>query len=261
MYTRRSDRVSIGAYTLVELAIAVTLLGIIIGSGLTIMTANNNEAQITQLNMNVGRIESAIARFVRQHDRLPCPASPTAAENTSGFAVEDNCDALSPGLGGIVVVNAGTGDEIWFGSLPTRSLGLPDRFGFDPWGGRYTYVVAKNFADSLTAFSVDTASAAGAMIRIRDAGGNQVNPASTANPVVYALISHGEDKRGAYTKAGTLSVTCGSANPHLDVENCDHTDGANKDSLFTDRPIQSGQTQSQYFFDILSWKTKHNFNQ
>ena len=250
-------------YTLIELSVVIALIGILMGTALSVGNIAVEKTNIVTTDTSLDDIEKAIQLFYNQNKRVPCPASPTQAENTANFGIEDNCSNAAPVLGGIVELNNGTADEQWIGALPTRSLGLPDKAMYDRWNNRLVYGVQKNFADSSKTFSTEVANSLATMIKIQDKSGNTINPNAVAadlqNPVVYVLLSEGKDKRGAYNKAGAQPVSCAATNTQMDVENCDFTVPATKDSIFVDTDLADSTTTSQYYYDRLRWKTKVNF--
>jgi type II secretory pathway pseudopilin PulG len=250
---------SLSGYTLIELSIVIGLIGLLMGTALSIGNRSVEQKSLKQIESSTDTIEQAIKSFYYKYNRIPCPASPSQAEQTAGFGIEDNCSATLPTLANIVELNNGTADEQWVGVVPVRTLGLPDRMMYDKWNNRITYVVQKNFADKSQIFGNQVVATTATMLKIRDASGNKINPDDLENPVVYILINHGKDKRGAYNSAGVLFVSCAASNTQIDVENCDATDGSNKDDIFIDREIADSTILSQYYYDIIRWKTKNNF--
>jgi hypothetical protein len=194
---------------------------------------------------------------------LPCPTSFTRAENTATFGVEDTCANAAP-TAGIVQINGGTSDELWIGTVPTRTLGLPDRDMFDIWGGRIVYAVPKSFATTGNIIKNAVGNNNTRIIVIRDGNNNTIFPQPAApivpfaNPVVYVLLSHGMDRKGSYNAGGAVNTACPNASTNLDIENCDHTDAVagNKDVIFRDMGISESSIAAQYFHDIIRWKTR-----
>lgn len=250
-------------YSLIELCVVIALVGVLMGSALSVGSTSTEKANLASTDTSLDEIEKAIQLFHNKNNRIPCPASPSQAENTANFGVEDNCSNAAPTLSGIVELNDGVADEQWMGVLPTRTLGLPDRMMYDKWGNRLVYGVQKNFADSTKNFSSEVANTLGTMIKIRDKSGNTINPSTVAgdlqNPVVYVLLTLGKDKRGAYNKAGMQPVSCAASNTQRDVQNCDFTVPATKNSIFLDGDISDSTTSTEYYYDKLRWKTKLNF--
>jgi prepilin-type N-terminal cleavage/methylation domain-containing protein len=248
-------------YSLIELAICLALIGIIMGSGLAISNVGNAQSQAITTKAQLDEIEYAIQMFVNRNLRLPCPASLTVAENTSSFGVESTCSGAVPA--GVVAINAGTAEEMWVGSIPTRTLGLSDAKMFDAWNGRITYAVPKSYATTGNLIKNASGNNVARLITIRDQNDNQIFPQPTVptlpftNPVVYVLVSHGMDYRGAYNNAGALKGSCAAANVQLDIENCDHSDVAgNRDVIFRQMDVRASKIPAQHFHDFVRFKTR-----
>jgi prepilin-type N-terminal cleavage/methylation domain-containing protein len=247
-------------YSLVEMAIVISLIGLLVGSALTVGGSKVERKNIAAIDTQLDDVETALYAFYKKYDRLPCPASPTLTEADANFGVEDNCTSANPTLADIVQLNDTTADEQWVGTLPTRSLGLPNNKMYDVWGSRLVYAIDKDFADATKTFNSEEGTLAATMLKINDKNNNSVYIADTKNPVVYILLSHGKDKRGAYNKSGTISVSCDSINVQSDVENCDFTTPSSRDSIFLDSELADSAIDEQYYYDKIRWKTKNRIN-
>jgi prepilin-type N-terminal cleavage/methylation domain-containing protein len=245
-------------YSLVEMAVVIALIGLLMGSALTIGGSKVERKNLVSTDASLDDVEAALIAFYRNYKRLPCPASPTLAESDANFGVEDTCSGATPTRAGVVQLNDTTADEQWVGTVPTRTLGLPDSKMFDVWGSRLVYAVDKDFADSTKTFDSEVADNAATAFRINDKAGNQINPADLQSPVIYVLLSLGKDKRGAFTKAGTQSITCDGTSTQRDGENCDSLTAAT-DSVFVDMDLVDSAIASEYYYDHIRWKTKQIF--
>ncbi len=209
-------------FSLLELTAVLVIVSII-----TAMAMSGGSAMLGTAHENATRermkgIENALASYRAAHNRLPCPADITIADGAANFGVE----AATPGTctGGTPAANrsaagatnaAATGVE---GAIPVVTLGLPNDYMYDGWGKRIRYVVDS----AVTATAGFTSVAAGCTdraITIKDAnGGNRTTGA------VYALISHGRNGHGGYTKGGVVS-NMGSTNT-AEQTNCHCTSSA-----------------------------------
>ena len=173
--------------------------------------------------------------------RFPCPADPAAGLGNPNFGIESVNAALAPNQNGDddtddanelgdpaiahtcdlapaaiasndVDGSAGiTEGDVFVGALPFVTMGLSSDIGIDAYGNQYTYAVtagatkwgaAEETPGYVDNFTIDNAGA----------------PADTGIDTVFAVVSHGEDGRGAYTKYGALVGACAGT---LDSENCD----------------------------------------
>lgn len=229
-------------FSLVELAIALVIIALLlvlfIGASSGFISSKRNEVTMVKLKA----IENAIALFVAQNKRLPCPADGIrpSGTNLSGVEVRDgNGDCIDP-----------DGNNQIRGVVPALTLGMSEADVLDGWNNRITYRVYSGVPGSLTRLNgmdmswCDPAGLAGTAV---GADSLCVNPACPANPnaccksdnlgacvtptlflankglqvqnaagiflmgsaggrqgAAYVLISHGDNQAGAYSQNGTL---------------------------------------------------------
>lgn len=181
-------------FTLVEMAVTVTLMAIALTMGLRMLRVTQENAAWSDTRAKQERIKVALVSFLRTNGRLPCPDSalpPTGAEPAS------------------CLLNAGRG------VLPWRTLGLSVADVQDGWANFFTYRVANRtpitstnwtVATGATAFTLGELSAplAALTLQERDAAG-VLGAAITPSPVVM-LVSHGKNGAGARTLRGTAPI-------------------------------------------------------
>ncbi|TAF41292.1 MAG: hypothetical protein EAZ66_01590 [Alphaproteobacteria bacterium] len=262
-------------YSLIELSVTLGFLALLAGSWLTFAASNSDKKNIERTEKKLDVIEDALHRFVSMYDRLPCPAGLAVINTDASFGLEDNCAAITPTLAGITRVHDGSTQEVWIGTIPTRTLGIKESYMIDGWGRRMTYAIHKrtgtiSLGNPIQTFSTFTATNAAQRLRVENIHGHplhnptqltgiQPDPHST-DPILYVLVSHGHDRRGSYNKTGILMNNCGNATLHRDIENCDYTIPATRDSLFLSSAIMDSRMASQYYYDILRWKIKSQFS-
>lgn len=156
----------IKGFTLVELAIVLVIIGLLLVTFLTPLTAqmalrNNGETR-SELN----EIREALVGYALSHSAadgrpfLPCP-------DTDGDGIENRVGALCANVRG---------------RLPFSDLGLVAR---DSWGNQFIYQVTQNFANSATGFVLVSA---GDITVLNAAGGNAI-----ATNIPAIVVSLGED--------------------------------------------------------------------
>jgi prepilin-type N-terminal cleavage/methylation domain-containing protein len=243
---------AVSGFTLIEIAVVIVvlslLLAMIAGLGSAMLGQQRREATRQRL----AGVETAIALFVSQNKRLPCPADGRISGTTSGAGAEARNDTTD------VCQIGGAANTQTHGVVPWQSLGLAEQDVTDGWGNRLTYRVApelvRDNAMDFTACDPGADTAGGALAdcgmacptgawptgcinprRVTAGKGLRIRNLSVSTPLVmdpgatpstgaaYIVISHGENGQGAYSNQGTLqagtiaSGTLESANNAADV--------------------------------------------
>lgn len=230
-------------FSLIEMSIVLAVLGLITGGMLSISASRKENTNVIGLDKQFDAIDEAIEGYISRYGYLPCPASYTAVENTTSFGRTTDCSAAAPS--GTFETLTGT-DTLRIGALPVRSLMLPDKYGYDKWGTRLTYVVIKELAKSTATLDGYTTSRTDGIIKVTDYAGNQVTEANTKAINAYIIISHSKDKRGGYSGNGQVMKTCSSTK---DTENCDN------DNTFIDSEVNESETSADFYYDFVRWKS------
>lgn len=228
-------------FSLIELSVLVVIVGILAAAGISIMNSKINRTQYFDTNNKMTDIMKALRRYYARSHTLPCPAQPSALINDAGYGVSYTVSSACVGngvavAGGIVQTDIGGGVYIRQGALPTRDLGLPDSMMYDAYSNKFTYIVTEGF----------TAGATNGAITVNDGTGNNI-----LENAAVAVISHGKDRKGAYTEGGTIGIACDSN--HLDGENCDADIATLTDTKFNDEVNQNGSNNASWFDDLIRW--------
>lgn len=157
-------------------------------------------------------IQNALTTYREKYGTLPCPAPMEAAIDSNTFGLSlPNCNGTEAATGRITPFNLNGAVSI--GTIPVRSLNLPDLLMVDGWNHRFQYAVTTYYTVGTPAF--DEAHGA---ISLVDRGDNP----ATAKPgdVVYILMSMGYDSRGAFPLEGMSPLDPCEAGS-LAEENCD----------------------------------------
>lgn len=178
----RGDRRQAG-FTLVEMAIAVALFGMMVSGALMGLTVYFDRIAEEKSRDNLTKVERAIGLYVAVNGRLPCPD-----ENADG--ADDDCTGAAS-------------EEAVQGAPPWLDLGLQQRDVLDGYQRFISYVVA---VDLTTAGSLRCGMSYGdatrdTLIEPLDDPANDDWPAD-APEAAYALIYHGENGRGAILPSG-----------------------------------------------------------
>lgn len=164
----------IWGYTLIETAIVISVVGVLIGSFFSAYTLYLQRKIQNTTDLNSTLITSAMSNFLIQKGRFPCPARIDALRDDSDYGVESQCDPLvaaeyphknwpasasTPGtfLHGLwyesslttVDINPSptvttiVTPKVRRGSVPFRTLALPEDRSFDGYGNRFVYAVTE----------------------------------------------------------------------------------------------------------------------
>lgn len=233
-------------FSLVEFSIVVVIAGFLLVTGLGLYSAYINDQRVLETYDKQRRITSSIASFRAAYNRLPCPADPTIARGQPGFG-EENC--LLPFISGARDTPADgdtSMDPVLVGTIPIISLRSTNmRANFkeanfdsisDAWGYQMTYAVSRHLTSSYN-------SEFGA-IRVETEDGTSLT--EIPNSAHYVILSHGNNKAGAYTLDGIQTTPCTTGT--IEAENC------NGDAVFVNGVLSRGNN-SNYYDDIINYKS------
>lgn len=233
---RRARRVMRG-FTLVEIAVVLLVLALLLG-----IIATFSGGLIAQQRREITRqrlqgVDTALALFVAQNKRLPCPADGALASANASAGLENPTPPTT----------SACANNQARGVVPWRTLGLAEQDVTDGWGNRFTYRVATDFVltGSMNFTRCDPAGTRAAVATPDSVNGYCFNPtgnlanfdpalwtdprnvtagrglkvqtSSATSPTVvmsnttspstgagYVVISHGENAVGSYNNQGVL---------------------------------------------------------
>ncbi len=269
------------AFSLIEMAIVLGIIGVSAGGFLTLITSQDEQAKIDTTKFILDQIEESLHSYYQANNRLPCPALKNVASTADAFGHEwDNSTLVggdnsplkpcegAPTQAQITQLHTGTNEEVWIGALPVRELGLPVHYANDAWGSRLTYAIVRDLADIDTIFTDYASGNATRDLILMDKEGTTATMAANrinqTEPAAFVIVAHGKDRNGAYTRNGTVALACDVAAPvPLDSANCDY-EGAGTDTeraTFRDMAIYDGTAgTAQFFYDYVRWQTPSNLS-
>jgi prepilin-type N-terminal cleavage/methylation domain-containing protein len=134
-------------FTLIELAVALTIVALVIGGLAVPMSKRLAEQQYTDTQATLDKAVEALVGYAVLNGRLPCPdmdTNATAVDNRNG--AEDRNVALTGCHAGVgtntnsdIAVGAAVGAS--WGDLPWQTLGLSSPNNADAWNNRLRYAV------------------------------------------------------------------------------------------------------------------------
>ncbi len=272
-------------FTLIELAIVLTIISIIVGGGLSIFADRLQAGRVQETRARLDRVEDALRNYVQTFGSLPCPArGDVGIDQTTGSATLFGRQDCNPLLANaypsanyyLTLSNAAcTNRYMLVGTVPTRTLNIPDAYAFDGWNDRFMYVVDTNYANGCWDTGNTSTNAAG--IQIIDANGAEKTncggdcPASASSAgarAIYVLYSYGSNNYGAWRDKAKIgdarnsSANVGTINGSLEDLNAKVVYGAADlpfTSTFREATILYSDTATTYFDDFVRWKTAYQF--
>ena len=135
-------------FTLVEIAIVLTIMGVLIGSGILAFGSVLDDLRYKDTQRRLETISNALALYAQEHYYLPCAADPSAAPTSFGKATT-TCNQF-----GMYAISTTTG------IVPFVDLGLKENDARDGYGSYITYKVNRFYvADSQGLLAVNVNSA------------------------------------------------------------------------------------------------------
>lgn len=201
-------------FSLVELAVALVIIGLLLGMLAVPLNTQVDQQRISETNRELRLVAESILGFAVANGRLPCPATPTLANSAAGAGLE------SRAAGACVLIE---------GVVPWLTLGMPET---DAWERRLTYRLTP-------AFGNDPPAGMQAAFLLTDSGNIDVTDSgvTTADDMVAVVLSHGKNGLGAYQPDGTR-VALGTG---------DELENADGDATFVSK------VPTPDFDDLLVW--------
>lgn len=243
-----------GGFSLIELAVAIAILGILAAASLSYTTFKISQQNAEIMSQKMDMLEEALLAYRKANNRLPCPADATDIDDDSTYGIEVG----TPGDGACTGATKSSGNTA-AGAIPTRTLGLSDDYMYDPWQRKITYFVDKRITatdvlDATPTYALNDTTIGS--ITVNDAAGSAIT-----SRAVVALISHGKNGHGAYLPSGSV-LSSDSTNTD-ELENCDCTNSgaaAAFDSIIVMRPPSADASDlTNSYDDISRYSTRSQF--
>ncbi len=251
----KNSKKNIKGFSLVELSVVLTVIGVTLSGALTLAIQKTESDKIAETNKKMDAIEKALELYLIPYWGLSfvCPADGTLTTASSSYGVAGT--ASSTGCANNNFNNSGSGGNVYAGVVPVKTLFLPDDYMFDGWGRKFTFVIDYRFANNRwtnAACNVGKPAGAVACFKYTSNGSIQINDSTgtaITTTAVYVLISHGKNGNGAW-KHDVGSRLAASADAG-EMSNAGNDSGA-FDNIF----VQKDTTST--FDDIVRYKTKTN---
>jgi prepilin-type N-terminal cleavage/methylation domain-containing protein len=233
-------------FTLVEIAIALFIITMLLGSILVPLATQVEQRQVSETQKMLEDIKEALVGHAVAKGYLPCP------DRTSGGAgliysndyANDGVEDFSAGncIGTVTGTAGGPPNTLRaVGNVPWVTLGLG---AADPWGNRFRYAVDMEFSNHTTFFNFTSA----AVLNVRATGGGALLTGTDPDGAVAVILSHGKNGRSA------ISASTGTANPAAtSADELDNVGG----SGYISRAITAAGPTTTEFDDIATWLGKY----
>lgn len=238
---------------LISVALFTMVMGVLMFSAVYVLKTQS-AAKSEQKNIDHSiTVQEAIENYVAINGRYPCPAPMNAVPDTATFGVEarnaGGCNGAALSAGPIPTGSDGS-TPVFIGSVPIRTLSIPENMIADGNRQRYVYAISGNMVQATGNIRYDQG-----VISINDSAGNSLT--TPADMAVYALVSPGADTRGATDISGVASAQgCPTATDNADTnENCDG------DAVFVSKSEKvAGNTVADYTASVAFAANPTAFN-
>ena len=234
-------------YTLIQMAIALLVIGIIAGVFLQTYSLYEQTQKMITTQDSVKLAVDKIQIYRQSYGKYPCPSAMNVARTDVNYGTATTYAAyIATPVGtctnGICIEEstrtiAAVAPRVRVGAIPFRDLQIDEESTFDGYGSRLWYAVTEDMCN-LTTFD-DTK---GGINILNERNESQINPPGSA---AFLVLSSGPNKVGAYSKMGTQQAPCsGSA----DIENC-------RDMSLATQPIVKATYLSSFQTDATAATT------
>lgn len=151
-------------FTLVELAVVLTIVAFLLASLMYTLSAQTEQRNFDDTRRRIEQARELILSFAIANGRLPCPARYTsAASHSQGMesfcvAAATSTTSTCAGTETTTVQTHGTCSNHFDGYVPATTLGLtqvdPSGFALDAWGNRLRYAVSRINANTVCSGAV-----------------------------------------------------------------------------------------------------------
>ena len=203
------------------------IIGIFMASGLRALYIYNQHQAYKHDKRAMISITLALNGFLASNGRYPCPARLDDDRSNASYGLETDCtDTASVSIGqcqdGICVEESlnpalPANTRVRRGAVPFRILNIVEEDAYDGFDSKIEYAVTESLAQDGNFNSREGG------ISVTDSNGfSVIQPEHTAH---FVVLSHGENKLGAYSPLGSQDIAC--AGVGSDIENCNTTTDSN----------------------------------
>jgi prepilin-type N-terminal cleavage/methylation domain-containing protein len=220
MNSRKAQKSVYGGFTLVEMAVALVIVGLLLGGMTLPLVKLQEQATYNNTKQQLGEIREALIGYGMSHGYLPCPAKSYLDGSEDRDASTGACNQR-------------------MGFLPWAEIGAAK---LDSWGHLYRYSVTPAFSNSATKISLTTSG--DITVQNRDSSGNLGNISN----IPLVVISFGRSAAWAYADSGAQIANSSLTNSDED------TNGNGTSTSFITREISDNTASTGgEFDDLVAW--------
>ncbi len=243
---------NIKGYTLIGMAIAMGVAGLLIAGAAAGLTIHYHNQRIDASTTNTRKVVDAISNYLYVNGHYPCPAPSDFPSGTAGYGMPADCNNLTAVAGEFDPVErlwveqskrAGIG-QVVRGAVPFRVLNIPEYEARDPYGNRLEYAVTLGLTSTAN-YRNDEGG-----ISLIDAEGSDVLP--IPDSLRFLVFSPGRDRVGGYSHEGGINLfPCDDVSyVGKDVENCNTAPTGDQDkAVYRFNPMADLGTEEPYHYD------------
>jgi prepilin-type N-terminal cleavage/methylation domain-containing protein len=249
MRSKHTHSRSLHAFSLIELSIVLAVFAVVAVGVFSSREVGQEEVQVTSVDDTLDQVEQALAFYLKHYGYLPCPASRTESIDSANYGVSVSCAAATATAAPAGTENIGANTDEYqlrVGMIPTRTLGIPDKYALDAWGNRLTYAMIRTLGVDKATYDAYAPTQASDYFQVVDKTGAVLYGNNNTELISYVILSHGSDGKGAYGKGGVQTIACPTGIG--DTENCNTT------KQFIVDVVNQTDTGTQYFNDYVRWK-------
>ncbi len=235
-------------FTLIEIALAIFIISILLGSILIPLATRVEQRQVSETQKMLEDIKEALIGHAIAKGHLPCPDRTSGGAGTANDTLNDGVEDYNTGTGVCFSATA-------TGNVPWVTLGLG---ASDPWGNRFRYRVHGNYAQRPVVAGPPPAPALFNLstltnLAVTATNGGTLLTAASPDGAVAVIISHGKNGYGAMN---SLTNTQRPLPPVANVDETDNIPGGSASS-FTSRTITPLGASAGEYDDIVIWLGKY----
>ena len=224
-------------FTLVEIAIAIFIITILLGSILVPLTTQVEQRQVSETQKMLEDIKEALIGHAVAKGYLPCPDRTSGGVGGANDTANDGVEDFNTGTG-VCFSTTATGNVPWV----TLGLGASD-----VWGNRFRYRVHSSFAQRSPAalFSLTTLT----NLTVTATSGGALLTAASPDGAVAVIISHGKNGYGAMNAQTNAAMPAPTS--------ADELDNSAGGTSYTSRAITAVGSTAGEFDDLVAWLGKY----